>query len=206
MVQANDFDSVCPHWIHFQIMNVLKHSTVCCAGESLWQPHSEPFKLKAFLWAVHVVWSIQVPRRSTLPLKWSAPLPSLSSSIIWQWPHLYTCLMELRLANRDPLPLQHDPSTENAQARWRLYHWVSCLLWNTAHRQLCSSVLSSPASLSSHLPFSFSFPGLFMGFFFHWIMILKVIVLHWFFFFARGVHVCTHSHLCACEAQVSVLV
>lgn len=34
-------------------------------------------------------------------------------------------------------------------------------------------------------------------------MILKVIVqFRFFFFFARGVHVCKHSHLRACEVVV----
>ena len=109
----------------------------------------------------------QVSQPSALPLKWSAPLPlpSRSNSITWQWPHPYMCLMKLSLASRDLLPLQHDPSTEKGPARWRLYHWVT---WSLIKRSThCGALLSfaAPASLSSHLPFSFSFPGLFMGFF-----------------------------------------
>lgn len=55
----------------------------------------------------------------------------------------------------------------------------------------------APASLSSHLPFSFSFPRLFMGFFFfffHWIMILKVIVQ--FRFFLLEVCMCVSTPIC----------
>lgn len=93
--------------------------------------------------------------------------------------------------------MQHDPSTENGQARWRLYHWVTYLLWNTADS---GAPLSFPASasLSSHLPFSFSFPGLFMGFFSldhdsQGYCAVK------FFFGYRYACLCEHSHLCACE-------
>lgn len=56
---------------------------------------------------------------------------------------------------------------------------------------------SAPASLSSHLPFSFLFPRLFMGFFSlgHDSQGYSVVQS----FFTRGVHVCKHSHLCVCE-------
>lgn len=120
-----------------------------------------------------------------------------------QWPNFYMCLMKLSLNNRGLLPLQHDLSTENDQARWRLYHWVSYyLLWNAAHRQsvlLCP--FQPPPACLVICPFHFHSPGSLWDFFplDHDSQGYCAVQI---FIFARGVHVCKHSHLRACEVVV----
>lgn len=128
-----------------------------------------------------------------------------------QWPNFYMCLMKLSLTNRDLLPLQHDLPTENDQTRWWLYHWASYyLLWNAAHRQwMLFCPFQPPPARLFICPFHFHSPGSLWDFFFHWIMILKVIVQFRFFFFPLAVCMCVSTpSVCLWSgwAQVRVLV
>lgn len=74
---------------------------------------------------------------------------------------------------------------DTAGARWWLYHWMSYLLWN-ADSGTARLSFPAPACLSSHLPFSFSFPRLFMGFFFSLDHESQGYCAVWIFFFCSG--------------------
>lgn len=72
-------------------------------------------------------------------------------------------LAKLSMANRGPSPLRHALSTKSQVQVAKVS--LNVLLWNAAHRLWCSYVLSHPANMSSHLPFSFLFLRLLWDFF-----------------------------------------